>query len=229
MCHNAKIIFLTLNTCVQVTAGSWQPLPHWLSTKRFWLVLSLMTKALRRTMLASFTLRYINTHHSLNLLELKFYLTNCVFPVAISSGSLVSGWMWWLMTACLPEMESCCLFTQQRVQSFGAHCWRRPMPSMEEWTSGYLSFCFGLSFFGFNGTYFPFRINGCYEALSGGSTTEGFEDFTGGIAERHDLSNPDPHLFKIIRKALDRGSLLGCSIDVCLSLFRSDLIKLVSS
>ncbi|XP_068424552.1 calpain-2 catalytic subunit-like isoform X2 [Clinocottus analis] len=58
------------------------------------------------------------------------------------------------------------------------------------------------------------KINGSYEALSGGSTTEGFEDFTGGIAERHELSRPDPHLFKIIRKALDRGSLLGCSIDI---------------
>lgn len=58
------------------------------------------------------------------------------------------------------------------------------------------------------------RLNGCYEALSGGSTTEGFEDFTGGIAESHNLDNPDPHLFKIIQKALDRGSLLGCSIDV---------------
>lgn len=57
-------------------------------------------------------------------------------------------------------------------------------------------------------------MNGCYEALSGGSTTEGFEDFTGGIAERHELRNPDPHLFKIIKKALERGSLLGCSIDV---------------
>lgn len=67
-------------------------------------------------------------------------------------------------------------------------------------------------------TPFLFRINGCYEALSGGSTTEGFEDFTGGIAERHELSNADPHLFKIIKKALDRGSLLGCSIDVCLIL-----------
>uniref|UniRef100_UPI0037E96D2B calpain-2 catalytic subunit-like n=1 Tax=Semicossyphus pulcher TaxID=241346 RepID=UPI0037E96D2B len=58
------------------------------------------------------------------------------------------------------------------------------------------------------------KINGCYEALSGGSTTEGFEDFTGGIAERHDLNQADPHLFKIIRKALERGSLLGCSIDI---------------
>uniref|UniRef100_A0A3Q2NV12 Calpain-2 catalytic subunit n=1 Tax=Fundulus heteroclitus TaxID=8078 RepID=A0A3Q2NV12_FUNHE len=58
------------------------------------------------------------------------------------------------------------------------------------------------------------KINGCYEALSGGSTIEGFEDFTGGIAERHELSNPDPRLFKIIKKALNRGSLLGCSIDI---------------
>ncbi|XP_061693474.1 calpain-2 catalytic subunit-like isoform X1 [Syngnathoides biaculeatus] len=58
------------------------------------------------------------------------------------------------------------------------------------------------------------KLNGCYEALAGGSTTEGFEDFTGGIAERHDLSNADPYLFNIIRKALDRGSLLGCSIDI---------------
>uniref|UniRef100_A0A671YV28 Calpain-2 catalytic subunit n=1 Tax=Sparus aurata TaxID=8175 RepID=A0A671YV28_SPAAU len=58
------------------------------------------------------------------------------------------------------------------------------------------------------------KVNGCYEALSGGSTTEGFEDFTGGIAERHELRNPDPHLFKIIKKALERGSLLGCSIDI---------------
>ncbi|XP_070772477.1 calpain-2 catalytic subunit-like [Enoplosus armatus] len=58
------------------------------------------------------------------------------------------------------------------------------------------------------------KVNGCYEALSGGSTTEGFEDFTGGIAERHDLNKADPHLFKIIKKALDRGSLLGCSIDI---------------
>uniref|UniRef100_A0A3B4ZRD2 Calpain-2 catalytic subunit-like n=1 Tax=Stegastes partitus TaxID=144197 RepID=A0A3B4ZRD2_9TELE len=58
------------------------------------------------------------------------------------------------------------------------------------------------------------KVNGCYEALSGGSTTEGFEDFTGGIAENYDLSRPPPNLFQIIRKALEAGALLGCSIDI---------------
>ncbi|RXM33658.1 Calpain-2 catalytic subunit [Acipenser ruthenus] len=58
------------------------------------------------------------------------------------------------------------------------------------------------------------KMNGCYEALSGGSTTEGFEDFTGGIAEMYDLNKAPKNLFQIIKKALDSGSLLGCSIDI---------------
>uniref|UniRef100_A0A672TDE8 Calpain-2 catalytic subunit n=1 Tax=Sinocyclocheilus grahami TaxID=75366 RepID=A0A672TDE8_SINGR len=63
------------------------------------------------------------------------------------------------------------------------------------------------------------KLNGCYEALSGGTTTEGFEDFTGGIAEVHEL-------------ALSWGSLLGCSIDVrnfiftCVE-YRGNLTKLI--
>uniref|UniRef100_A0A667W7N1 Calpain 8 n=1 Tax=Myripristis murdjan TaxID=586833 RepID=A0A667W7N1_9TELE len=58
------------------------------------------------------------------------------------------------------------------------------------------------------------KVNSSYEALSGGSTLEGFEDFTGGIAETYDLKDPPPHLFPLMRKALRLGSLLGCSIDI---------------
>ncbi|XP_035029450.2 calpain-2 catalytic subunit [Hippoglossus stenolepis] len=58
------------------------------------------------------------------------------------------------------------------------------------------------------------KVNSSYEALTGGSSIEGFEDFTGGIAESYDLKEAPPSLFNIMWKALKLGSLLGCSIDI---------------
>lgn len=75
-------------------------------------------------------------------------------------------------------------------------------------------------------SFFLNRLNGSYEALAGGSTIEGFEDFTGGISEFYDLRKPPGNLYYIIQKALRKGSLLGCSIDVSstLSLFSGDIL-----
>lgn len=59
-----------------------------------------------------------------------------------------------------------------------------------------------------------FRLNGSYESLKGGSTMEAMEDFTGGVGEMYETKAAPGDLFNIMKKALDRGSMMGCSIDV---------------
>uniref|UniRef100_A0A452TF55 Calpain 9 n=1 Tax=Ursus maritimus TaxID=29073 RepID=A0A452TF55_URSMA len=58
------------------------------------------------------------------------------------------------------------------------------------------------------------KLNGSDEALKGGSTIEAMEDFTGGVAETFATKEAPENFYEILEKALKRGSLVGCSIDI---------------
>uniref|UniRef100_A0AAQ6AKU0 Calpain 9 n=1 Tax=Amphiprion ocellaris TaxID=80972 RepID=A0AAQ6AKU0_AMPOC len=58
------------------------------------------------------------------------------------------------------------------------------------------------------------KMHGSYEALKGGTTMEAMEDFTGGVGEMYETKKAPRNLFSIMKKALDRGSMMGCSIDI---------------
>nr|XP_055219463.1 neutral alpha-glucosidase C isoform X4 [Gorilla gorilla gorilla] len=57
------------------------------------------------------------------------------------------------------------------------------------------------------------KLHGSYEALKGGNTTEAMEDFTGGVTEFFEVRDAPSDMYKIMKKAIERGSLMGCSID----------------
>ncbi|XP_055762396.1 calpain-9-like [Salvelinus fontinalis] len=58
------------------------------------------------------------------------------------------------------------------------------------------------------------KLNGSYESLKGGSTLEAMEDFTGGVGETYETKSAPTDFFNIMKKAYDRGSMMGCSIDI---------------
>lgn len=66
------------------------------------------------------------------------------------------------------------------------------------------------------------RLNGCYEALEGGNTTEALVDFTGGVSEPLGLDRgalgAHGHkrrlLFQTLAKAHEHKALITCSIRV---------------
>ncbi|XP_054854925.1 calpain-8-like [Eublepharis macularius] len=58
------------------------------------------------------------------------------------------------------------------------------------------------------------KLNGSYEALNNGYMNEAFVDFTGGIGETIPLKTPNPELFRTIKQAVRKRSMVGAYIQV---------------
>ena len=64
-------------------------------------------------------------------------------------------------------------------------------------------------------------MNGSYEALKGGATSEALSDFTSGVPESYDLGDygtlspkiPD-NLFRTLKTSFERGAVGGASVEV---------------
>uniref|UniRef100_A0A8B9BVL3 Calpain-3 n=1 Tax=Anser brachyrhynchus TaxID=132585 RepID=A0A8B9BVL3_9AVES len=77
------------------------------------------------------------------------------------------------------------------------------------------------------------KLHGSYEALKGGNTTEAMEDFTGGVTEFYEIKDAPKDIYKIMKHAIARGSLMASSIDDNLgfsygSAPRSDIGELIA-
>ena len=57
------------------------------------------------------------------------------------------------------------------------------------------------------------RLNGSYEALKGGQSSEALEDFTGGMSLSVPMSNPPKNLGQLMQKASKFKSLMCAAID----------------
>ncbi|KAK2152241.1 hypothetical protein LSH36_334g03002 [Paralvinella palmiformis] len=61
------------------------------------------------------------------------------------------------------------------------------------------------------------KIHGCYGGMEGGNPVEAMEDMTGGLQEWFWIRDKDPsEIAAIIRKAIERSSLISCSIQILL-------------